>query len=197
MRKGIIVFILGALLNTGCSSDADEEEVPVHQKGAYVFAVIFENAAWSEQKKGLFIDGQGDLYTYDISNMGLDSVLHDETLTTQQMDGYFGVLPVLQESIAQQTFSTMWNAVPAIDAGSLGQQTAECADAGNYVYLAFDYTAQTDTYRPILIYHTGDWRQENLSAEATAVKDWLVELALNYSIAYELMPGENNWCSGM
>jgi hypothetical protein len=181
----------------GCNSSGGNDKDEAFQLGKYVFAVVFENYAWGEQKKGIYIDKDGKLYRYDISSMQLNSILNEKSLTSAQMDTYFTVTPNLEESITSQIMAANVVKLQQAKSGTLAAETQECNDAGTYVYLGFEYNQALDSYTPITLYRTGDHRQENTQAQALELKSWLVEKALAYQIAYELDPEGNNWCSGM
>lgn len=182
---------------TGCNSKDTDSANNEIKLGKYVFAVVFENNAWSEQKKGIYIDKDGQLYRYDISNMQLNSILDENNLSSAQMDTYFSVTPNLEENISSQVMTANVVKLQQAKSGTLAAETSECNDAGTYVYLGFEYNQALDSYTPISLYRTGDFRQENTQAQALELKAWLLEKALAYEIAYELDPQGNNWCSGM
>ncbi|WP_100644058.1 hypothetical protein [Alteromonas facilis] len=192
-KKLLCIMCLVAALS-GCDSEHNDPEITF---GEYTFAVIFENYGWSEQKKGFYINGEGELFTYNISNIGLDSILYKEELTQQQLRDYFEVLPVYEETIDTTLFDYQLALVNDAKLGELSEESFECFDSGHFFYYAFELNSETGNYRPILLYHTGDVRQENLSQSAIILKNWLIEKAERYQIAYRLVQGENNWCSGL
>jgi hypothetical protein len=192
-----LIIALLCMQLAGCNSKDANSAKNELELGKYVFAVVFENYAWGEQKKGIYIDKDGQLYRYDISSMQLNSILNEKSLSSAQMDGYFNVTASLEESVPAQEMKENVGKLQQAKSGTLAAETSECNDAGSYVYLGFEYNQALDSYSPITLYRSGDFRQQNTQAQALELKTWLVAKALAYQIAYELDPDGNNWCSGM
>ncbi len=202
MRSVILAVTLAIFTGfglTGCNSDKIVELPTASQSvqpGKYVFAIRFDNYAFTKQNRGLVIMGNGDLYTYDISTT--NATLTEKELTDEaELTRYFeaGTFQFVR-ALSREELDPLWRESLSIDNSTLGLRTNICYDAGSYQYLMFQPTT-AQQIKKVQIYQTGDFRQEQLDPKAVFVKTYLVKLALEYKIAYMLDPDGNNWCSGM
>jgi len=202
MRPGFVVITLAIFTGfglAGCGSDNIVEMQPASQSvqpGKYVFAVRFDNYAFTKKNRGLVIKGNGDLYTYNIS--ATNAALTEKELTDEtELTRYFEAATFqFVRALSKEELDQLWRDSLSINNSTLGTRTNICYDAGSYQYLMFQPTT-AQQIKKVQIYQAGDFRQEQLDPKAAFVKAYLLKLALELQIAYKLDPDGNNWCSGM
>ncbi|MBU1435995.1 MAG: hypothetical protein KKF79_01375 [Gammaproteobacteria bacterium] len=201
MRAAILAvcLVVSGLGLMGCGGGQSVETQPVPQSvqpGKYMFAVTFDNYAWGQQHRGLVIKGNGDLYTFDLSETGAtltDNELFDETALTR----YFEAAKFeFVQALSKEELDPLWRNSLTISNNTLGERASICRDAGGYQYLMFQPVGP-EQIKKVQIYQTGDFRQEQLNPTAAPLKAYLMKLALEQKIAWKLDPNGNNWCSGM
>lgn len=179
--KRAFFFLVFILVAVGCSSDDESPEVQ-----EYLFAVHYEIAAWIPKSVGLVINRKGNVSLYDLSTANGQTYASLVTLKTEdELSAVFEKNYIWKEQINADTLRNYQDKILMISDDTLGEAQSVCADAGRYEYVVFHYNETTGEYTGVPVYQAGDWMIENSSDAAIAVKNWLIELALKYEIAYE------------
>ncbi len=189
----LLLSFMGCDGNNSATSQANAQVV-FHK---FIFAVMYENRAWGERQKGLYIDKNGDLYSYINSTTDIEFILGKTEFTDAELTTYLTSSSTFLLHVDSSLLNDKKNLVQSIKNGPFGSLDQICTDAGDFRYYSFDYDAGSNTYKPILIYRTGDFRMTNNNSNDDDLKLWLIDYALQYSIAYELYPGQDNFCPGM
>ncbi len=204
-RRPLLVVITAALLLsqlTGCGSDivktppANSGQASSVVPGKYLFAALYTNYAWAKTNKGLVVLSNGDLYRFDVSATA--ATLPEQALTDDvALSRYFEAASFeFVKSLNKDQLDTLWRASLPVSNKTLGPQQSICRDAGNFLYLQFQPTASRQQQQ-VTLYQTGDFRQQQTDERAKASVDYLIKLAVEQKIAWQLDPNGNNWCSGM
>lgn len=193
-----INFWLLLFLLVSCSGGNDNKQKQQSVKfNKYIFALMYENAAWGDRQKGLFINNNGDLYYYINTSSNSSFILSNDSFSSSELNQYFETTAVFLSHIAPDVFSSKKALVDSIKNGPFSSLEHTCFDAGDFRYYAFDYNSETDSYEPILIYRAGDFREKNNNPQIDKLKLWLMNFGLQNDIVFDLNPGEDNVCTGM
>ena len=173
MRQLLSLALL-AFVISGCSDSesggAVRPETTIDQK--YLFDIYYVNFAWGYHLGGTFIDNQGNVVKYDHSFERWNAEDFDN-LTEAELDEKF-ISP--QDTVAVVDLATLFDQFKKIEAASLGElseRTHVGYDMGGSSYVCYKYDEETERYVQVLLSLTGDYTQDNLSVEATELKDWL------------------------
>ena len=173
----ISVSILFLLL-ASCGGGSTDKEY-------YYFEVVYQNYAWGAQHHGLFINSNGEVYTYDVSDTTDEKYIYletdssyDESLLAKKFD----TNRIYKENIDLPTLQDMSSLTASAETGTLSDPTHIAYDAGLTRYKAFIYNPEENTYKSVLLYQTGDFEITNSALEATEIKDWLEGIAAKCNI---------------
>ncbi len=169
MKRMIIICIL--VLCQGCLTVPKAVgEDPIRQK--FLFEITYVNHAWGFQLRGIYIDNQGRVYKYDHSHE-VWQPSNPELYTEEELFRKFESNKEFVKTVDKQVLFEMYNLINAANEGMLSKPVSNCADAGFTAYLAYLFDRKAHTYKPILLYQTGDWAQKNLSQSAKVLYEWL------------------------
>jgi hypothetical protein len=159
----------------GCDGgDKSDQEI-------YCFEVSYENNAWGFQHRGLFIDSNGDVFTYDVSSDRSDEYSETDTEYSEStLTKKFSTESEYKENIPPSTLQEMKDKIASANNGTLGDPISNANDAGIWRYKAFIYNSDNKTYKSVLLYQTGDVKITNSSSEAEELKNWLESIAMKY-----------------
>lgn len=184
----------------GCGGSNTTTQIPLPnqqtQPGKYLFAAVYENNAWAKTKKGFVIKGNGDLYSFDLSDTNA-ALPATEQASEAELTRFFEAARFeFVQTVSAEQLNQLWLHGRDLNNNTLGKEQSSCRDAGKYQYLMFQPVGNQQ-YRQALIYQTGDFRREQQDSKAELLKDYLVKQAVKLQIAYILDPDGNNWCSGL
>ena len=184
----------------GCGGSNTTTQIPLPnqqtQPGKYLFAAVYENNAWAKTKKGFVIKGNGDLYSFDLSDTNV-ALPATEQASEAELTRFFEAARFeFVQTVSAEQLNQLWLQGRDLSNNTLGKEQSSCRDAGKYQYLMFQPVGNQQ-YRQALIYQTGDFRREQQDSKAELLKDYLVKQAVKLQIAYILDPDGNNWCSGL
>lgn len=184
----------------GCGGSNTTTQIPLPnqqtQPGKYLFAAVYENNAWAKTKKGFVIKGNGDLYSFDLSDTNV-ALPATEQASEAELTRFFEAARFeFVQTVSAEQLNQLWLQGRDLNNNTLGKEQSSCRDAGKYQYLMFQPVGNQQ-YRQALIYQTGDFRREQQDSKAELLKDYLVKQAVKLQIAYILDPDGNNWCSGL
>jgi hypothetical protein len=169
MKKHTLFLFL--LFVSGCLTTPDALSGSLPEQ-CFFFEMMHANYAWVKQHHGVYIDHQGDVYTYNHSHAmwePADPAAYTEEELLQKFESK-------KELIGRVDAPTLRRMVALIDSaakGRLSERVNACNDAGITAYLAYQFDQDTRKYLPVLLYQAGDWAQKNLSQEAKTLYEWL------------------------
>ena len=138
-----------------------------------LFEVRYENHAWGHEASGVFINRNGEVYTYDASDVDPgDSTQVFAGMTEDEISARYGDAPTLLTKLDESTLLDKFSFVGAAQLGSLLSDTI-CADAGSTDYVAWLYDAATELYTPVALGTEGDRWVQNTAPEAASLMAWL------------------------
>jgi len=157
------------IMLAGCSDDTTVQE----PKGQEIyFEVVYTNSAWGKQFKGLLIDKDGKLHTYDKpakwnitdGKAGISETQMKENITYTTLS---------DKTVSRQDLSDNVAKVNAIKGAEFSKPIRVGADMGTTSYYAYQFDANDLIYKPVLLSYTGDTESHNTDSSAIAVSAWL------------------------
>ncbi|MGG7666948.1 hypothetical protein [Dyadobacter sp. BHUBP1] len=165
-----LFFSALAALAISCSEDvavANEQEV--------YFEVQYTNQAWGNQLKGLLIDKQGQVRTYDNpaswNDAGLKSVLSKE-----EMEANISQTKISSVKIEASDLDKYMNAARKITGDDLSKPVNGGADLGFIRFYSYTYDTEKKTYAAVFLRQTGNVIIHNQDPNAKEVADWLAKV---------------------
>ncbi len=171
MRNVIVSFILMLFIPAMASAMSSRPSI----KQEYLFEFSHINFAWGFQMSGMYIDKQGNVYTYDHSHEPWKPS-SDEYLTEQDLQEKFAHKNEQVKSIDISVLKRMHKLIIPASRGKLSERVNRCFDFGSGSYSTYLYDAQTKRYTNVLLYQYGDWAKKNLSEEAKVLYEWLFDV---------------------
>jgi len=182
MYKGNLLRAFGFLIVftvIGCNSGSDESTVTDSNEntlqGEYLFAATYDNWAWGEEHKGVFIDVDGNIYQFNDRLEAATGLEHGKSYSEQEIKNHFGEVDEysLLAQVDQPELLTMAAKILTASSGSLTEPLFEGADRGTFSLLAFKFEADSKTYQVILLSAVGGTCIHNSSIEANDLAQWI------------------------
>lgn len=167
-RLRLLLAIVPALLGSACANDL----LPRPQPGAYVFEVQYTNYAWGPTWQGVSVDANGDVWSFDASDVR-NPQPESDPITGVALQAKYAHHRRLVAHVGAQELALREAMIAAAAHGPLNAPVGGCADAGILKYRAFQYEAATDTYTPVLLHQQGDEARANSAPEAAQLTAWL------------------------
>ncbi|MGE5411618.1 MAG: hypothetical protein ACM3MI_11725 [Clostridiales bacterium] len=157
------------------------ESNPPEQK--YLFDVYYVNYAWGFTLRGIYIDKNGDMFSYQVSptdTVSRDSlrIFHRYGLNIKErdLDIKFSFnkkfVKNIGPAIAVKKLGDLYN----VPLNAYSDTLATGADMGAYLYSGYIYDVKSNTYREVELKVSGDVSYYNTSTNATRLVDWLSSL---------------------
>ncbi len=142
----------------------------------YLFEVSYINWAWGYQDRGIYIDRDGRVCSYDLSDRKPRFQYPEDRVYTRAMldDKYSGHC-VLIGTVDLETLAAMSALVGPASQGQLTEPVHTGCDFGGEGFTAFLFDAETGTYTSVLLRQCGDWSRQNTAPEAATLHDWLTQ----------------------
>lgn len=169
MKKRVILAML--LLCQGCLTSPDVSGNASGEQ-TFLFEISYTNYAWGYQLRGLYIDRQGQVYSYDHSH-AVWQPSDPQAYTEEELLQKFESRKELTGTVEEDTLAGMFRLIESASQGRLSEPVQKCADAGTTAYLAYRFDKDSGKYISVLLYQTGDWAQKNLSDSAKTLYEWL------------------------
>ena len=169
MKRTALLLIAATLL--GCSNDPT---APPVDPTRVLLEIEYINYAWTPTYKGFFIDGSGDIYSYDREGAQWAHENASSVTEAQLMSKYLKRTLVSTRDSAE--LPTVAARIAQINANQVTPQKSECADAGVLKYKAYKY--DDGRYTPVLLRAQGDHAQQNTSSAAQELIAYVRSLGL-------------------
>ncbi len=141
----------------------------------YLFEFYHINFAWGFQMSGMYIDKQGNVYTYNHSHSPWKPS-RDNLLTVNDLQEKYAHKKEHVNSIEQSQLHNMYKLIERAGTGKISAPKRRCADFGAGSYSAYMYNKESMSYIPVLLYQFGDVAKKNLSEEAEILYEWLFKV---------------------
>ena len=159
------------------------------------FCAYYSNYAWGAVQRGYRVDAGGRLSTFDHSAGPQAPLQAGQWISRADLEALTGDRVSFKESLAADELERWRRLGSRAAVQEPGEPRSICADAGTYAYAVL--VPEGEGFRIRFVYQTGDWRRIPAPADAEELKGLMVQRALRHQIAFELVPGGPNWCSGM
>jgi hypothetical protein len=149
----------------------------------YLFEISYLNFAWGYLHLGLVIDRNGDIWSYDVSD--LDPRFEDPAdgiYTQEQLDFKFGHERRYLETIGEDRLARMYFLIEPASEGELSDPVNRGHDAGAMSYLGYLYDEETGLYHRVLFYQGGDFEVENTSEAGRTGRKLLYEIGRAFGL---------------
>ena len=163
----MLVLIIPALTSAMSSKPSIEQK--------YLFEFSHINFAWGFQMSGIYINKDGNVYTYNHSHSPWKPA--DVTsLTESDLQEKYAHKKEFVTTVTKSEINNMHNLIAPAGKGKLSQPKKGCFDSGSGTYTAYLFDAQIHKYTPITLYQVGDMPKKNISVEARILYEWLFDV---------------------
>jgi hypothetical protein len=171
-----VLVLISTALSVSCSNNSADTEIdPIGRK--YLFEVSYINHAWGYVDQGIYIDRDGNVYSYDLSNRNPRFQYPEDGAYSQaSLDDKYSSNLLFIRTVDRGTLLQMSNLIGPASQGQLTDPENTACDAGGTAYTAFLFDEVTREYTGVLLYQSGDWTVENTAPEAATLRDWLMQL---------------------
>jgi len=173
-RIGILFLLLASCM--AC----EKVEYDAPQEQPIFFEYHFINHAWGYQDFGWLVDREGKIRAYeypDAYNLGT----HGDYLSLEQLEYNLAQADSIIGEISRSDLDKKKNLIPAAAEGEIEDIQWRGADMGLGIFSCYRYDPVEDAYEYVLLSASGDFQQNNLSAEAEKLVEWLKDLVDGYS----------------
>ena len=127
---------------TGCGGSNTTTQIPVPtqqtQPGKYLFAAIYENHSWVHTQKGFVIKGNGDLYSFDLSDTNAALPAAEQASEAELTRFFEAARFEFVQTVSSEQLNQLWLQGRDLSNNTLGKEQSSCRDAGKYQYLMFE-----------------------------------------------------------
>ncbi len=160
--------------NSGSDADTTDASQVIQLKQKYLFEVSYINFAWGHVHRGIYIDRNGNVYSYHYDRD--DEIWQPEDylqLTEADLTDKYSHNRTHIATVHPRTLRDMYDLVASAAQGELSERVHVMCDAGGTQYTAYLYDPAASRYMRVLLKLSGDYEQENLSGEARDLCQWL------------------------
>ncbi|HSR04339.1 MAG TPA: hypothetical protein VLM88_07135 [Proteiniclasticum sp.] len=167
-RFGIFFKVVIICSFTGFMLSACKENVHPKIEQKVIFIQQYINYASGYQNNGYYIDNEGNVIEFDLSEEG------EQYADQLEMIGYFEKQEnqIIKKTISQNEISKYYEYLYKIDSNAELIKKSVGADMGANSIFGIAYTKE-GTLRIITIDSTGDWEVKNTDKYAQKINDWL------------------------
>jgi hypothetical protein len=170
-----ILILVQTMLVVSCRSSSTAETHEIGQK--YLFEVSYINHAWGYVDQGMYVDRDGNVYSYDLSDRNPRFQYPEGGIYSQALlDDKYSSNPVYMRTVDVETLVEMSDLIGAASQGQLTDRVYIGCDGGGESFTAFLFDAEAGVYTSVLTRACGDWSRENTAPEAATLFDWLQQL---------------------
>lgn len=138
------------------------------------------NFAWGYQHKGIYIDAEGNLYSFSYRRSDKPwSPKQADAPTAEELEDKYSHGRKLIRKIEPQELQAKLKLLAAARNGQLSKRKQSGADMGSNVCRFYVFDEASSRYKEITLRVQGDWSYENLAPSAKLLADWLESLRTN------------------
>lgn len=143
------------------------------------FEVTYKNKAWGNRHEGFIVDKSGEVKAYKNPENWNEAHDNKGILTATQMKENIDKTVVTKVKVDAVKLKAFTDKIPNITATDFTKRIAIGNDLGQTIYYAYTYDSSTNTYLPILLSETGDWKSENKDIRAIEITKWLTDIQIS------------------
>lgn len=174
-KTKILLLLSFILLLTGCKKD-----YMISDKQAILFQIDYVNYAWGYQHNGIMIDREGNVLEYNNPenwNFADDNLILNENAVAENIS----LCDLTGIKISKDDLIKYSKYINNIASSKVTALKNVAADAGSLVFLCYQYSENTHSYKGYLIKMEGDFTSENLNFYSKKVVAWLKDVKNNTS----------------
>jgi hypothetical protein len=172
----IIIIISSVLLFAGC-----KKNFVISERQRILFQYDYVNEAQENQHNGFIIDNGGNVLTYN-NPVEWNFPDKDLNITDNQVDENIGICINSGKIIPAEELLKFSNVIENIASSKVTAIKNTGTDAGKTVFICYQFSESTGTYKGSLIKMEGDNTCENLNFYAKKVTSWMREIGDSISI---------------
>ncbi len=177
--KAMLRFILSIAIFScvliACKKD--KSNITSTPTSPILFQMDYQNYAWGFAHSGWFIDNEGQLYAYNLSENDPWAEIQNGQIFADSLNMNFNYSNDIG-SIELDSVLHYYNWAIQMMNDSITPPETIMADAGIHNYYAYQYESSCNCYNTVLIKRYGDIMQSNTGANAEAVYHWMQNLAV-------------------
>ncbi len=169
MKTILSILILTLAFSLGACSD-DSEQIATGQN--IYFEVNYVNFAWGKQFKGILIDKDGKIRTYDKPTKW--NIVSEKTeLSVSQMEENIASATLSEKTVSLSELKENIARISTIVPGNFSKPVNGGADRGTTSFFAYRYDEARSVYIPVLLGETGDLEVSSMDKSSTEISAWL------------------------
>jgi len=173
-------FILFSIMVTACQAGTAEKDETSAIQQKYLFDIQHVNMAWGYYLFGIYIDDEGNVYSYqgpENWQTEIDAVEQQQSYTAEELEEKYQSAELVG-TINFEDLLKHYKLIQTLDKDQLSKLgDSGCRDVGVYSFLAYEYDPAKDIYTPIIIHSAGVVWQQNLSESGVELYSWLQSLS--------------------
>lgn len=137
----------------------------------------YTNFAWGYQHNGIYVDAEGNLYSYSYQRTDKPwDPKQAEAPTAQELEDKYNHNRKLIRKIEPQEWQAKLKLLAEASKGHLSKRKQSGADMGSNVCQCYVLDEANNRYKQVELRVQGDWSYENLAPSAKALANWLEAL---------------------
>jgi hypothetical protein len=137
----------------------------------------YTNFAWGYQHNGIYVDAEGNLYSYNYQRSDKPwSPKQAEAPTTQELEDKYSHSRKLLRKIEPQEWQAKLKLLAEASNGKMSERKQRGADMGANVCRCYVLDEANNRYKEVELRVQGDWSYENLAPSAKELAAWLKSL---------------------
>lgn len=170
--KKIFLSVIFALFFTFAAVN----QVPAQEKSAVtpiLFARYHINFAWSFTFKGITVDANGDVFSFDYGKVKLLPTAAIKPMNAEFLAEKYGIGKKHIGVVAADELKKMVALIPEAAAGSMSEEVSAARDKGSDTWIAYTPDGETGNFKELKLKLEGDFDQHNMSSAANTLVNWL------------------------
>jgi hypothetical protein len=171
----VALFAFVLLFGAACAY-GQKQKPQVSEQRIYC-EISYTNFAWGYQHRGLYVDPQGQLYSYQYKRGDKPwSPRSADSATEQELEEKYSHGRTLIRKIDLQELQEKYKLVEPASKGKMSKRLQRGADQGSSVTRCYLFEAAGERYKEVELKVAGDWSYENLAPSAKKLAMWLASL---------------------
>jgi hypothetical protein len=177
----LVILCLGVSFCTSGAADSQTDEsqrsLPEPSNTPKIFCErSYTNFAWGYQHRGVYVDPQGNVYSYAYAAGDKPWSPRTDSPAEQELEEKYSHGRKFVKKIAPQELVNKYRLVELASTGQYSKRVQQGADRGAYVSRCYVFDTATDRYKEVELKVEGDWSYENLAPSAKQLTTWLESL---------------------
>ncbi len=179
----MILLLLGAFLDgsgNAVVSTANQTTSPTLNTNKVYCERSSTNFAWGYQHNGIYVDAEGNLYSYSYQPKDRPwSPKQGDAPTAEELADKYNHGKKLIRKIEPQEWQAKLKLLASASQGKLSKRKQSGADMGSNVCRCYVFDEMSNRFNEVALRVQGDWSYENLAPSAKALADWLEGLGVS------------------